>query len=525
MYKMFKPFLLCFVWLIACFTHTGAQTTPCPTCLRSGVELVSNGNFEQGNIGFSNSYTFLQGPAPTMGAGFFTVIDNPNDIHSGFTACPDHTPTGAGNQMVVNGATQTNVTIWCQTINVVPNANYLFSTWVQSVVAGNPALLQFSINGITLGSPFSPPAATCQWVEFFTSWNSGTNTTATICIVNQNTTGGGNDFSLDDISFMECTPIQPLNVQVFAQNPNCHNSNNGTAATLFSQPWGGVPPYSLLWSTGDTTATIDSLAPGNYYLSVLDSIGCANTAFFSITAPPDYTVDLGPDILSCFGDSIILQNLATGLPGSITYVWGGFGQADSITADTSGTYILAGIVDQCVKRDTINITISPDFTVDIGPVDTTFCTGGGINLNAGNPGATYLWSTGDTTYLLSVDSAGLYWVNVTFDGICTKSDSIFIGEILCTSIVYVPNVFTPNGDGSNDKFTAQFSGIVKNVSIKIFNRWGLQVFKDDKINFAWDGTVNGGANAADGVYYWIMIYTDNNDSEKQLTGTVTLIGG
>lgn len=521
---MFKSIFICLISVVSCFTYAGAQTTACPSCLRSGIELVNNGNFEQGNTGFSSSYTYLQGPATVMDEGFYTVIDNPNNIHNGFTACPDHT-TGSGGQMVINGATQTNITLWCQTINVNPNTDYLFSTWVQSLVSGNPAILQFSINGITLGSVFSPPLTTCQWAEFFTTWNSGSNTTASICIVNQNTSFGGNDFSLDDISFMECTPIQPLAASVIFSNVSCFNANDGSATPNTGQSWGGVPPYSYQWSNGTTGNSIQNLAPGNYFLVVTDSINCVDTAFFTISEPADFNIFIGNDTTACFGTTPLIKNQALNQPGGVAYLWNTGATTDVITADTSGTYILCGTLGTCTKCDTINVTISPDFIVDIGPVDTTFCSGGGLILNAGNPGATYLWSTGDTTYTISLDSAGLYWVNVTFDGVCTKSDSIYVGEVLCTSIVYMPNVFTPNGDGINDKFTGQFSGVVNDVTIQIFNRWGLEVFKDDKANFAWDGTIKDGPNASDGVYYWILTYTDNNDNPKQLTGTVTLIGG
>lgn len=511
--------------LFAClFSVTVWGQTTCPTCLPSGIELVVNGNFEQGNTGFSSSYSYLQGPANVMNEGYYTVISNPNNIHTGFNACPDHT-SGTGQQMVINGATQTNVSLWCQTITVNPNTDYLFSTWVQSVNNQNPAQLQFSINGSNLGNVFSPPAVGCQWVQFFTVWNSGANTTASICIVNQNTSFGGNDFALDDISFIECVPILPLNAQVLQQNPNCADSNNGTAATVFSQPWNGVPPYHLLWSTGDTTATIDSLSPGNYYLLVTDSVNCKDSVPFTITAPPDFTIDLGPDIISCFGDSAVVKNLALNQPGNITYVWNIIGQSDYlITVDTTGTYILAGIIDQCIKRDTINVTISPNFEVNIGPPDTVICHGGPhLTLNAGNPGAHYLWSTGDTVYTINVDSAGLYWVAVTFDSICTKYDSIQVGETVCTSILYMPNVFTPDNDGANDQFFPLMSGIIQAIDIVIYNRWGILIFSSDDVNFKWDGNING-KPASDGVYYWILNYVDDKGASKKLTGTVTRLG-
>ncbi|UPT66143.1 MAG: gliding motility-associated C-terminal domain-containing protein [Sphingobacteriales bacterium JAD_PAG50586_3] len=525
MYKIVSALVVGILAGFGFITKLDAQSIQCPDCLRSGVELVSNGNFSQGNTGFSSSYGYFnQTPPPNMGEGLYAVVANPAAIHTGFTSCPDHT-TGTGNQMVINGATQTNVTLWCQTINVNPNTDYLFSTWVQSVVSGNPALLQFSINGVTLGSPFSPPLATCQWAEFFTTWNSGSNTTASICIVNQNTSFGGNDFSLDDISFMECVPIVPLNASVLYSDAGCFGANDGLATPNSGQAWNGVPPYTYVWFDGTNDPVKDSLAPGNYFLVVSDSVGCVDTVNFTITSAPDFTIDLGPDTLNCFGAPVVIKNLALNQPGSVVYQWNNGGTDYLTTADTSGTYVLCGTIGLCTKCDSINVTISPDFTVDIGPPDTTFCLGGnGVVLNAGNPGANYLWSTGDTTYTINADSSGLYWVGVWFDSTCVKYDTIQVSQSVCTSVVFVPNVFTPNGDGVNDNFIAMVSGIVTDVNIVIFNRWGLQVYESDDVNFAWDGTI-GGQDANDSVYYWILTYVDNNGNAKQLTGTVTLLKG
>lgn len=504
---------------------TAAQTPVCPTCLPSGIELVTNGNFELGNTGFNSSYGFTQGPANVLNEGFYTVIDNPNNIHTGFNACPDHT-TGGGQQMVLNGATQANVSLWCQSITVNPNTDYLFSTWVQSMNNQNPAQLQFSISGTNLGNVFSPPAVACQWVQFYTVWNSGPNTTATICIVNQNTDAGGNDFALDDISFIECVPIIPLNVHAFInQQGTCFGYADGLASAIDVQTWHGVPPYSINWSNGDTGIVADSLAAGTWIMTVTDSVGCVDTALVTITEAPDFTIELGPtDTTSCFGQAITLFNIGQPTPPNLSYVWTVIGVSDSLTTDTSGTYVIAGVLDQCIKRDTITVTISPDFTVDIGPPDTTICHGGiGLILNAGNPGATYLWNTGDTTYYINVDSAGLYWVGVTFDSLCTKYDTIQVAETLCTSIVYVPNVFTPDGDGVNDFFFPLVSGVVQSLSMRIFNRWGKEVYASDDLNLKWDGKING-TKATDAVYFWILDYIDDKGTSKNLTGTVTLLG-
>lgn len=170
-----------------------------------GDNLVSNGDFSSGNTSFSSEYLYNKNSG--LYEGYYTVAGNPRLWHPAFSACGDHT-TGTGNMMIVNGATEPNRRIWAQTIPVAPNSNYLFSTWLESVAESyppNPASLQFSINGLLLGNPFVANLKPCNWQQFYSTWNSGSNTTATIQVVNMDTIAGGNDFALDDIFFGKIT--------------------------------------------------------------------------------------------------------------------------------------------------------------------------------------------------------------------------------------------------------------------------------------------------------------------------------
>ena len=101
--------------------------------------------------------------------------------------------------MIINGSIQPNTTIWQQVIQIVPNTDYIFSCWAQTVAAGNEAQLQFKINNTLIGPVFICSDTVCHWTQFYTIWNSGTTTNATISIVNQNQEAGGNDFAIDDV--------------------------------------------------------------------------------------------------------------------------------------------------------------------------------------------------------------------------------------------------------------------------------------------------------------------------------------
>ena len=187
-----------------------------------GTDRAVNGRFDSGNTGFSSEYTYVANGAGQLELwpeGYYSVWTNPNDLHSNFSACTD--ATGTGKFMIINGNSIANKYMWRQTINVDPNTLYYFVTEIASVHTTSPARLQFSVNGSLLGSVINASATTCQWDQFYATWNSGSNTTATISIVNQNTATSGNDFALDNIAFVPCTSILPVELVNF----NCLNKN------------------------------------------------------------------------------------------------------------------------------------------------------------------------------------------------------------------------------------------------------------------------------------------------------------
>ena len=164
--------------------------------------LVVNGDFEQGNTGFASAYTYVTGYNSLWTAGVYTITTDPHNEHSLASSFGDHT-SGSGQMMAMNGAS-TPINVWCQSIKVTPNTNYAFSAWFanwSSDAIDNLPEIQFAINGSLIGSLNNFPQGQGKWVQFYTIWNSGNNTNITICINDQQTAIGGNDFSIDDISF------------------------------------------------------------------------------------------------------------------------------------------------------------------------------------------------------------------------------------------------------------------------------------------------------------------------------------
>ena len=166
-----------------------------------GENLIFNGNFEQGNTGFNTGYTYTDTqPKGLFPGGYYAIGVDPSLYHTGTVSYGDHT-SGYGNMMIVNGHTEPGVTLWEQTVAISPNTDYEFSLWLSNWDGDPPAQLEYFINDISIGSSFTPDT-TGEWIGFSELWQSGSNTTATIQIVDIETAWGGNDFAIDDVSFV-----------------------------------------------------------------------------------------------------------------------------------------------------------------------------------------------------------------------------------------------------------------------------------------------------------------------------------
>jgi hypothetical protein len=173
---------------------------------QASPNLIFNGDFELGNTGFYTDYTFS--PDDGWDEGVYAIVYDPADWHPLAASYGDHT-TGSGLMMAVNGHPEPNKIVWQQTVSVSANTAYIFSGWVSSWDPGSPAQLQISINSIPLGV-VTAPSTTGVWQQFSFTWFSGTSTTAVLSIVNLNTERGGNDFALDDLSFVVPEPVSLL---------------------------------------------------------------------------------------------------------------------------------------------------------------------------------------------------------------------------------------------------------------------------------------------------------------------------
>lgn len=257
-----------------------------------GDESVVNGDFAQGNVGFTSSYEYN---SDLWGEGTYYVDSDASLHHENFHG---YGHGNNGNFMMVNGSISPNTNVWTEQITVHPNKWYAFSTWACTLagVAGQMALLQFSINGNQLGEVFSAPSQTMVWEQFYELWYSGNSTTATITILNQNTNGDGNDFGLDDISFRELVLVGAPQCTVYVGSMSASATADdddlceGESTTLHALPVNGSGNYTYSWTPANTLdnpssqhpVATPSLGTTTYTCHVSD-VSWSNTQDVSVT--------------------------------------------------------------------------------------------------------------------------------------------------------------------------------------------------------------------------------------------------
>ncbi|MFN6038916.1 MAG: GEVED domain-containing protein [Bacteroidota bacterium] len=176
------------------------------------------------------------------------------------------------------------------------------------------------------------------------------------------------------------------------------------------------------WNTGDTTQTLLVTASGSYNVNVSTPEGCFANDTVSLVLTPTPIVNLGGDTSLC-GGNIILDAQNTGS----TYLWSDGSSFPIIFVSTTGTYWVDVTNPQnCTSRDSINVTVSLQPVVNLGP-DQNLCNGDTVVLNAGyNLGATYLWNDGSVNQTIQASSTGVYSVIASTGIGCIASDSVLI---------------------------------------------------------------------------------------------------
>ena len=351
------------------------------------------------------------------------------------------------------------------------------------------------------------------------------------------------DFGNNVVLFQEVTEPSVLTVATEAVDINGFNlsCNEGMDGTALAAGNGGVLPYSFEWSDLQNGIQADNLAAGFYTVSITDANGCvqSNNIVLTEPSPIEFIVDyIDPN---CDGFETGLIQLDSVWGGTMPYTFAL--QNDTFTTTTlypnlgSGTYTFS-IMDEngCVTDTTGDLTapdipvlfMGDDLVVNLGcdiliPVTTN-------NTNL----VDIMWTSSDNSldcdtclrpYANPLNDAS-YTLMVTSIDDCSTSDSLNI-SVNKIRDVFIPNAFSPNGDGSNDYFFVNANksvALVKNM--RIFNRWGAVVFEGKDLppndfSYGWDGFFKG-KRSNPGVFVW-MVEIEYLDGEiLQLTGDITI---
>jgi len=335
-----------------------------------------------------------------------------------------------------------------------------------------------------------------------------------------------------------------VNVPVFAPlavvvSPDITEICPYVPATIGVQASGGSGQYAYLWSVNSLlSGTTDSILvnPGSsttYLITVSDNCGNSvqDSVIYTILSPPLVLQMNGPFEI-CPGDSVDLLVTATGGYGTYYYNWSTTATTPGITVTPQvSTSYFVQVSDECqtfsttavavvqVVKPMANFYIATQNPMQGLPVQLT---------NASFNAWSYTWSFGDGNGSFLVNPTHVYTqpdayeitLIATDQKGCVDSISKWI-EIAPERYIYLPNSFTPDGDGLNEYFYGRFIGLLS-ARFYIFNRWGEEIFFSDQLNFVWNGEYED-VPVQDGTYSWYLIYEIEKGIYEDLSGHVNVI--
>ncbi|MGC4100082.1 gliding motility-associated C-terminal domain-containing protein [Ferruginibacter sp.] len=462
--------------------------------------IVTDGNC--GTLGYTK-WVLLQFAQPVnvfgnyvihnkVGTDLNGIIDTCNASQStaetiGFTALVK--PTAAYTTQVKFGCVMDTI------IFSHPGGNGI-TTWTWSFPDGTTA----SGQTVTHVFPVSTPSVTVQLTVDNGSCND---------VVSQTITLGN--------SFKAAFASTPKDTTCISAQVNFANGSNGNN-------------LQYLWDFGDNTTFAGQTPPPHAYsttgtytvqLTATDVNGCKDVATGKMEVLPAATIDFtGLNPQYCSDNTVSLTKVSSST--ILTYTWDdGDGMTIQnkptvqLTYPNEGVYTikLTGTDKYCgtaVASKQVQIYAVP--VVNLGN-DTILCPAMAIQLGPlPVAGYTYLWSNGATTSQVTTDMfTSSYTLSVDNHG-CKASDAIGV-KILTACLIMVPNAFTPNNDGNNDKLKPTNADLAKEFSFKVFNRYGVLVFATTNPTEGWDGTYRG-ARVETGTYVWQLRYIDPWNGKK-----------
>jgi len=263
------------------------------------------------------------------------------------------------------------------------------------------------------------------------------------------------------------------------------------------------------WNTGETAAYIRVSSTSTYMLEV-NMDGCLVYDTVQINAMPEPDIDLGPDRDICPEQTITLD---AAYETNSSYQWNTGETTAAIAVASPGLYaVRVTSVYRCIGTDSVLLSPYPMPSVFL-PADTSVCEETPLLLRPLQLNAdSLLWSDGSAGPVLPVHYGGTYMVTAV-NKCGSSSDTITIKQLFCD--VWLPNAFSPNGDGINDVFRARGNmGRAQGFGLGIYNRWGERIFYTQDKYSGWDGTCEG-SEAPLGTYWYLLEYSFEGKGYRQ----------
>lgn len=276
---------------------------------------------------------------------------------------------------------------------------------------------------------------------------------------------------------------------------------------------------TYLWQDGSTNSTYKVTGPGVYSVAVFRN-GCETNKSVNISYIERPDIYLGEDTILCEGASI---SLAVNEAGA-TFKWQDGAVGNRYIVNRKGLYWVEASLNGCKSKDSIFVDYTLFPKIEFGN-DKTVCFGDGVFLDAYEPNTTsYLWQDGYGGSRYIISESGFYSVLATNEcGVGGDSINIIMEDCDCN--FYLPNAFSPNGDGVNDEFgpVYQCELELSNYQMLIFNRWGELLYETTDILSPWDGLINN-ETLPNGSYVYSIQYQQLGSGRfEQLKGTIIII--
>ncbi len=452
----------------------------------------------------------------TVGGALSPAITGNTTICSGQAATL--TASGGNTYSWSNGATTSSIT-------VSPASNATYSVLVSSGSCSGSAAITVTVNntiapvitGNTTICPGGTATLTASGGSTY-SWSNGASTASIIVSPSSTST-----YSVV-VSIGGCSGTATGTITVSSVGVPFITGNTlictGDITTLTAS---GGSNYS--WSNGATTASITASPGSTTVYSVTVSGACGGTASTTITVTNAVTAAIACQDV-CGGTSATLT-----ASGGSTYQWSTGAATSAITVSPATSTSYSVIVSAGSCSDTANCTVNvfPAQVVTVS-ANTTLSSGQSATLTA-TGGGTYLWSNGatDSEIIVSPTSDTQYCVTVTDGNGCTGTACTTVSvenpcSIATAGELFLPNAFSPNGDGENDVIEIYYGNFncIAEITLVIYDRWGEKVFETNEPVAKWDGIYRGQSLASATFLYYLHVTLINNQ-EITKKGNISLI--